>query len=186
MRPPTVAGWRQSRLRDRRHQRRAGRAPVAHSCHTPRLPARALSGAAARTKKKTGQASSTLSRFRDSLPSRHRRCARQRASGFIASEFSSNLHPMGRVARSRCYGEVLTQPETFTHVWDGTIPCPLLGISVPSGPHRPNLSRTRAVPALRGKQDGVSSRFRSTVSFRAKFAHLSGDRVEAHRRLRHP
>jgi len=120
MRPPTVAGWRPSRLRDRRHQRRAGRAPVAHSCHTPRLPARALSGAAARTKKKTGQASSTLSRFRDSLPSRHRRCARQRASGFIASELSSNLHPVGQVARSRCYGEVLTQPETFTHC--GTAP----------------------------------------------------------------
>jgi len=35
-------------------------------------------------KKKTGQASSSLSRFRDSLPPRHGRPARQRASGIMA------------------------------------------------------------------------------------------------------
>src|SRR5216117_4452527 len=38
---------------------------------------------------KTGQASVSLSRFRDSLPSRHRRSAPHRAPGFIASELRS-------------------------------------------------------------------------------------------------
>src|SRR5207248_5230849 len=36
--------------------------------------------------KKTDQAGIPLSRFRDLLPSRHRRAVRHRASGFIASE----------------------------------------------------------------------------------------------------
>src|SRR5882724_9848175 len=45
------------------------------------------------SKKKAGQASVSLSRFRDLLPSRHGRPARQRAPGFIASELSSNNAP---------------------------------------------------------------------------------------------
>src|SRR5437016_3118547 len=39
-----------------------------------------------RGKKRTGQAGTSLSRFRDLLPSRHRRAARLRASGISASE----------------------------------------------------------------------------------------------------
>src|SRR5436309_2795975 len=47
---------------------------------------------------KTGRARSphSLSRFRDSLPSRHRRTARHRASGFTASEYVSICPGAGR------------------------------------------------------------------------------------------
>src|SRR5207249_5808237 len=48
---------------------------------------------------KTGQATISLSRFRDLLPSRPGRPAPQRASGLIASELQFNIHPWRRPAR---------------------------------------------------------------------------------------
>jgi hypothetical protein len=64
--------------------------------------------------KKPAERVPPLSRFRDLLPSRHGRAARQRASGFIAPESSFNLHH--RVALSSAPGEASTQaypPATF-------------------------------------------------------------------------
>src|SRR5689334_16387055 len=49
-------------------------------------------------KKKAGQASISLSRFRDLLPSRHGRPAQNRASGFIASEVHPNIQRCGVAA----------------------------------------------------------------------------------------
>src|SRR5437899_12301813 len=43
-------------------------------------------------KTRTGQASISLSRFRDSLPSKHRLPTRHRSSGFIASELIQKIN----------------------------------------------------------------------------------------------
>jgi hypothetical protein len=108
LRPRLSPGLPLSVVRCRFSYRRVSRSSVLRFYRTPRGPTLSPSVPPGAPQQKTPAAwVSPLSRFRDLLPSRPGRAARQRASRFVASELCSNMlrasssaRPVARVRRS--------------------------------------------------------------------------------------
>ena len=127
-------------------------------------------GAPVREQSETGQASTSLSRFRDLLPSRHGRPARHRASGIMASEWLEHAGgygaPQGDLARETASGPARNTNQGRMAIDPGATPsmrrlCPAGGAS---DPWLTEVSVAILSGAKRGTR-GSRGLFRSTLFF---------------------